>query len=95
MMAGYLAAGLDGIVKKTNPGKRLDIDMYAERHKAPRVKKLPLYLIDAIRAFAMNKVLRESLGEEFADAYIKLKTNEWNQYSHHLTQWERDTTLDC
>ena len=95
MMAGYLAAGLDGIVKKTNPGKRLDIDMYAERHKVPRVKKLPLYLIDAIRAFAMNKVLRESLGEEFADAYIKLKTNEWNQYSHHLTQWERDTTLDC
>ena len=52
MMAGYLAAGLDGIVKKTDPGKRLDINMYAERHKAPRVKKLPLYLIDAIRAFA-------------------------------------------
>ena len=95
MMAGYLAAGLDGIVKKTDPGKRLDLDMYAERYKAPRVKKLPLYLIDAIRAFAKNKALRKSLGDEFADAYIKLKTDEWNQYSHHLTQWERDTTLDC
>ena len=95
MMAGYLAAGLDGIINKIDPGKRLDIDMYAEGHKAPRIKKLPLYLIDAIRAFAKNKALRNSLGDEFVEAYIKLKTSEWNQYSHHLTQWERDTTLDC
>jgi glutamine synthetase len=95
LMAGFLAAGLDGIENKTDPGKRLDIDMYAEGHKARGAKKLPLYLIDAIRLFAMNKVLRSSLGDEFSDAYIKLKTNEWNQYSQHLTQWERDNTLDC
>jgi glutamine synthetase len=95
LMAGFLAAGLDGIENKTDPGKRLDIDMYAEGHKARGAKKLPLYLIDAIRLFAKNKVLRSSLGDEFSDAYIKLKTNEWNQYSQHLTQWERDNTLDC
>jgi len=40
-------------------------------------------------------VLRAALGDEFTDAYIKLKTNDWDQYSQHLTQWERDTTLDC
>ncbi len=95
LMAGYLAAGLDGIEKKTHPGKRLDIDMYADGHKVRGVKRLPLYLIDAIRLFAKDKVLRASLGEEFCDAYIKLKANDWDQYSHHLTQWERDTTLDC
>ena len=95
LMAGFLAAGLDGIENKTDPGKRLDIDMYAEGHKARGAKKLPLYLIDAIRLFAKNKVLRSSLGDEFSNAYIKLKTNEWDQYSRHLTQWERDNTLDC
>ncbi len=95
LMAGFLAAGLDGVGNKTDPGKRLDIDMYAEGHKAHGAKKLPLYLIDAIRLFAKNKVLRSSLGDEFSNAYIKLKTNEWNQYSRHLTQWERDNTLDC
>ena len=58
-------------------------------------KKLPLYLLDAIRLFAKDKVLRASLGSEFSDAYIKLKTDDWNRYSQHLTQWERDTTLDC
>ncbi len=95
LMAGYLAAGLDGIEKKTDPGKRLDIDMYAEGHKVRGVRELPLYLIDAIRLFAKDKVMRASLGEEFCDAYIKLKTNDWDQYSHRSTQWELDTTLDC
>jgi glutamine synthetase len=95
LMAGYLAAGLDGIAYKIDPGKRLDIDMYADGHKVRGAKKLPLYLIDAIRLFAKDKVLRSAMGNEFCDAYIKLKTNDWDQYSHHLTQWERDTTLDC
>ncbi len=95
LMAGYLAAGLDGIANQTNPGKRLDIDMYAEGHKVRGARKLPLYLIDAIRLFAKDRILRNALGGEFCDAYIKLKTNEWDQYSQHLTQWERDTTLDC
>lgn len=95
LMAGYLAAGLDGIAHKIDPGKRLDIDMYADGHKVRGAKKLPLYLIDAIRLFAKDKVLRSAMGNEFCDAYIKLKTNDWDQYSHHLTQWERDTTLDC
>lgn len=95
LMAAFLAAGLDGMVNKTDPGKRLDIDMYAEGHKAKGVKKLPLNLLDAIRNFSKDRMLREALGPEFCDAYVKLKTNEWNQYCRHLTQWERDTTLDC
>ncbi len=95
LMAGFLAAGLDGIDNKTSPGKRLDIDMYAEGHKVKGARKLPLYLIDAIRSFAKDKVLCAALGDEFSAAYIKLKTADWDQYSRHVTQWERDTTLDC
>ena len=34
-------------------------------------------------------------GKEVSGGYLKLKHNEWNQYCRHLTQWERDTTLDC
>ena len=95
MMAGFLAAGLDGINNKLDPGKRLDIDMYSEGHKAKNAKKLPLNLLDAIRNFSKNKVFRDALGAELCDAFIKLKTNEWNQYCRQLTQWERETTLDC
>ena len=31
-----LVAGLDGIKNKRDPGKRLDIDMYAEGHKVTK-----------------------------------------------------------
>ena len=34
------------------------------------------------------------LGGEFAQAYIKLKTSEWNSFTSHMTPWERDNTLD-
>jgi len=93
LQAAYIAAGLDGIANKTDPGKRSDIDMYADGHKV-RAKRLPLYLIDALRAFDRNKVLKAGLGDEFSAAYMKIKMDEWNDYSRHLTQWERDNTLD-
>jgi len=95
MLAAILAAGLDGIDEKMDPGKRLDIDMYAEGHKVSDAKRLPLNLMDALRSFERDTYLTEALGREFSAAYVKLKTNEWNNYCRHLTQWERDTTLDC
>ena len=95
MLAGILAAGMDGVDKKMNPGKRLDIDMYAMGHTIKDAKKLPLNLLDALRNLENNKLLRAEIGEEAISGYLKLKHNEWNQYCRHLTQWERDTTLDC
>ena len=93
--AAVLTAGLDGIANKRDPGKRLDIDMYAEPQKAGGAKKLPLNLLDALRLTEKSKVLRAGLGDEVIDSYIKLKRQEWEDYCHHLTQWERDHTLDC
>jgi glutamine synthetase len=95
MQAGVLAAGLDGIANKRDPGPRHDINMYEEGHKLKNVKRLPLNLLDALRAFGENKSLRAAMGDSFVDSYIKLKTIDWNSYSKHLTQWERDATLDC
>jgi glutamine synthetase type III len=94
--AAVLAAGLDGIAKGTDPGKPLDIDMYAEGHKAPAgVKKLPLNLLDALRLTEKSELLRRELGDELVDSYIKLKMKDWNAYSQQLTTWERANTLDC
>ena len=59
------------------------------------VRRLPLNLLDAVRAFEGNAVLRGALGEAFSGSYAKLKRQEWDLYMRHLTQWERDTTLDC
>jgi glutamine synthetase type III len=94
MPAAILAAGLDGINAKLDPGKRLDINMYTDGHLAGEVKRLPLNLLDALRALQASKLLNESLGE-YVPAYLKLKHQEWNDFSRHLTDWERDATLDC
>ena len=93
--AGLLAAGLDGIRRKRDPGKRLDIDMYAEGHLAKDAKRLPLNLLDALRRLAASEVVQAAFGEETVKAYLKLKHADWNDYARHLTEWERQTTLDC
>ena len=45
--AGILAAGLDGMKNKRDPGKPLHINMYEEGHKIKAAKKLPATLLDA------------------------------------------------
>ncbi|MEM7422629.1 MAG: type III glutamate--ammonia ligase [Pseudomonadota bacterium] len=92
--AAVLAAGMDGMTNDLDPGKRLDIDMYADGHKVRGAKKLPLNLLDALRELGRNKVLGTALGPA-VDALIKLRMDEWNDYSRQLSQWERDHTLDC
>ncbi|WP_043604786.1 type III glutamate--ammonia ligase [Novosphingobium sp. Rr 2-17] len=94
MAAAVLAAGLDGLAHARDPGPKLSINMYTEGHRAPNVGKLPLNLLDALRALEASEVLGEALGA-FIPSYLKLKHAEWNDYARHLTRWERDTTLDC
>jgi glutamine synthetase type III len=94
LQAVIIAAGLSGLASKADPGPRHDIDMYAEGHLVTGAPKLPLNLLDALRAFDADSTLKSALGEGFAAAYLKLKGQEWNAYAAHLTQWERDTTLD-
>jgi glutamine synthetase len=95
MQAGVLAAGLDGVASKRDPGPRLDINMYTEGHKVKNAKKLPLNLLDALRITEKSKVLRAAMGDSFIDSYVRLKNEEWAQYTRHLTEWERQNTLDC
>ena len=95
LQAGVLMAGLDGIANKRDPGKRLDINMYEEGRNLKRIKRLPLNLLDAIRLFDKSKIIREGMGDELVDSYVKLKLEDWRSYATSLSQWERDHTLDC
>jgi glutamine synthetase type III len=95
LQAGIVAAGLDGIANNRDPGKRLDINMYTEGHTVKGARKLPLNLLDALRLADGSKVVREQFGDSFVDAYVRMKTEEWNSFTKHLTEWERHNTLDC
>ncbi|WP_299196356.1 type III glutamate--ammonia ligase [uncultured Tateyamaria sp.] len=94
LQAVIIAAGLDGIRTQADPGKRHDIDMYAEGHKVRGAPKLPLNMLDALREYDKDKGLKAAMGEEFSASYIKMKTQEWNDFTAHFSQWEKDNTLD-
>ncbi|EAQ03948.1 glutamine synthetase III [Pseudooceanicola batsensis HTCC2597] len=94
LQAAIIAAGLSGLEDKADPGKRLDIDMYAEGHKARGAGKLPLNLLDAVRAFDRDKALKAMMGTGFSAAYVKLKSREWDSYTAHFTSWEKANALD-
>ncbi len=53
-----------------------------------------LNLLDALRSYDKDTELKEALGAEFSNAYLKLKTMEWNSYAAHFTEWERENTLN-
>jgi glutamine synthetase type III len=88
LQAGLLAAGLDGILHKRDPGPRLDLNMYTHGHTV-EARKLPQNLLDALRAFEVSPLL-----PDLKPAYPKLKRAEWDSYMRYLSGWERETTLD-
>lgn len=94
LQAAIIAAGLSGMESKSDPGPRYDIDMYAEGHLVTDAPRLPLNMLDAVRAFDADDGFKAALGPEFAAAFVKMKTQEWDAFVSHFSAWERDNTLD-
>jgi glutamine synthetase len=94
LQASILVAGLDGIRQSRHPGKRLDINMYTEGHLARDAKRLPLNLLDALRALEGAGHLHDELGSEFVASYLRLKLQHWNDSCSQMSEWERSGTLD-
>ncbi len=81
LQAGILAAGIDGIEKKRNPGKPVNVNMYEEAHKVKGAKKLPLNLPQALNNLDKSKVLKSAFGKDVINSYITLKNREIKKYN--------------
>jgi glutamine synthetase len=95
LQAAVLAAGLDGIEQRREPGARLDNNMYTEPLPPGSVRRLPSNLLDALRALRANEALSRALGSAFVHAFTKLKEQEWFEHQAHISTWERQVMLDC
>ncbi len=95
LSAAILEAGLDGIEHHRDPGPPSEVNVYLDRAAASDHRQLPDNLLDALRAFEASTILRDGLGAEFVQAYLKLKRNEWRDYASHVSAWELANTLDC
>jgi glutamine synthetase len=103
LQAGVIAAGLDGINNKSNPGEALTCNMYTDYKKYPNLKKLPNEIKDSLNELDKSKELRESFGEDVINSYLKLKNKEIDEFQRverfdkkvAVTDWEKNNTLDC
>jgi glutamine synthetase len=90
-----LAAGLDGIENRLDPGEPNSDNLYAHSYAelAGRgLQTLPTNLLEATQELERDDVLRAALGrgrdEDYADYYISVKRDEWNRYHEQVTPWE-------
>jgi glutamine synthetase len=88
---------LDGIKKKIDPGDPVDEDLYKltpQKRRSLGIKELPTTLKDALDEMQSDEVLKQALGSHIFDAFIDLKTNDWNQYCLYVSPWEIMKYLD-
>jgi glutamine synthetase len=96
-IAGVIAAGLDGIRRKLDPGPpRTGRNMYAltldeAKHSGPGL--VPQTLPEALDAFEGDPVVRGALGPDLAREFVKVKRQEWVRYHSTVSQWEIDHYL--
>ena len=103
LQASILAAGLDGLKNKINPGKPLNCNMYEDHEKYPGLPKLPNELHQSLKMLKDNKDINNAFGKDVVDSYIKLKKSDITDFDHKesfdkpktITRWERNNTLDC
>ncbi len=103
LQAGVMAAGLDGINNKIDPGEPLFCNMYTDYKNYPNLPKLPDELEDSLNNLEDSKVLKEAFGEKVISSYVKLKKQELESFDKEerfdkrssITAWEKINTLDC
>lgn len=93
VFACCLAAGLDGIEKKTYPTKSSNRSMSESDQKAMNIGNLPENLREAVEEFENSQWMKEILGKEFCEEYTAAKKKEWLRYTRQVTQWEIEEYL--
>ena len=89
--AAVIAAGLDGVDRKLDPGEphnfnHYDLDEAELRSRG--IKTLPQSLPEALDALQADKLFHATLGAEFVAEFIRLKRMEWVDYHRHVSDWE-------
>jgi glutamine synthetase len=95
--AVILAAGMDGIRNKIDPGEPTNIDIYnltEEERKKFGIDSLPGNLMEAMDEFLKDDVLKSALSEHVIEKLVEAKKEEWDSFRIHVTDWEIDRYLE-
>lgn len=90
-LGAIIAAGLDGIERRLDPGPPLDVDpgLLADAEREARgYRRLPASLADALDCLAADAVLTEAMGETMARAYDIVRRSEVAAYGDQPEAYE-------
>jgi glutamine synthetase len=89
--AGLIAAGLDGIDRRLDPGPACTDDLFAlslAEIRGRGIALLPQSLNEAVDALECDAVIGAALGPVLAAEFIRAKRAEWLAYARHVSAWE-------
>lgn len=96
-LAVCLAAGLDGIRKRTAPPSPVTGNIYRlspEERKMAGIGMLPGNLREALDELEKDDFIRGVLGPHIYEKYTADKLHEWEEYSAVVTEWEIERCLN-
>ena len=94
--AAMLAAGLDGVEKKLTPPAAVEEDVYHfddAKLAELSIGTLPASLTEALDDLSRDRVIRQALGKETYQAFLRMKRSEWDEYRLYVSPWERERYL--
>ncbi len=86
-----IAAGLDGIQHKIDPGDPIgeDVSLMDEFElKEKGIEWVPRTLNDALDSLSEDTILADTIGRDIWSEFIKVKRNEWNKFCQYVTDKE-------
>jgi glutamine synthetase len=89
--AMILTAGLEGIREGLDPGEPHAENMYKYSKaelKTMGIQTLPRTLGDAVESFAADPLGEQVMGSLMYQTYIDFKSQEWQEYHTHVSDWE-------
>lgn len=92
-----LMSGLEGIKKNLTPPEPMEDDIYSfslKKIEEMSIETIPHSLYETLEYLKQDDLIRKTLGKITFQKYIKAKTQEWNEYSEHISQWELDEYLE-
>ncbi len=95
--AALIAAGMDGVRRRLDPGKPNNTNLYEQSPEAlakAGIGVLPQNLLEAITALEQDEVVQDGLGAPLAKEFIELKKMEWTEYARHVSDWETNRYVE-
>lgn len=96
-IAGFIAAGMDGIARELDPGDPMTgrnmYEVSAEEARAEGLRHIPQSLSEALDEFEADAVVQSALGPELTAEFLRVKRDEWSRYHSAVGAWEVDRYL--